>query len=348
MFRGVLMSALACVYDFWCLRCYSTHTFVKHVCTSFSPPACVSGFKSKQKHSGSVPVLHSGHPHLFPALLEHLLVLVDKVLLHLGHLSHDLLPAQPGHLGLPLPFCFFLFSHELHQTEPHKPWSTAGTFMYLYAMHSANVWPRAHPGWQECWRLKMFVLWSSWYFLWSVEKISIWALECKKLTNTNSIMRRALWWRGKPSVSWRRFSVCGDLFVFLCVRHPVCWHSLWGSRWSYPYELPGEGRSEAFPTKPGYFLKKWELPPDLNTAQSQSCMFVCRHVDKAADYCGSLTYIMVQEHSAISTSFKVLQTVCFFNGKYDVNNFTKWKSWAFCNDHLWIYCLMKRKTLLVY
>lgn len=46
-------------------------------------------------------------------LLKELFVLVNEVSLHLGHLGHDLLPAQSGDLSLPLPLSFVLVSEVL-------------------------------------------------------------------------------------------------------------------------------------------------------------------------------------------------------------------------------------------
>lgn len=77
-----------------------------------------------------VPVLQRGRGRclqLLQALLEELLVLVDEVPLHLRHLRHDLLPAQPSHLRLPLALRLVLIAQRL-QGVPAQSHTASLTF----------------------------------------------------------------------------------------------------------------------------------------------------------------------------------------------------------------------------
>lgn len=66
-----------------------------------------------------IPVLCSSRCwglKLLQTLLEKFFVLIDKMFLHLRHLSHDLLPPESSHLRLPLPLRLVFVSHHLQDT----------------------------------------------------------------------------------------------------------------------------------------------------------------------------------------------------------------------------------------
>lgn len=141
---------------------------------------------------------------LLQTLLEQFFVLVDEVLLHLWHLSHDLLSPQSSHFCLSLPLRLVLISH--HLQGPQRT-SVRGHQWSVTVRRSSKTLPPLDlvlDWWVRLmWRL--FVLSWFWYLTPSTTKMWIrFNVEFQDLSRSTFVV-----FLNHKKVEWRKTN-CAD------------------------------------------------------------------------------------------------------------------------------------------